>query len=725
MGRIASTFTVSALFVVRFASAHERGPDSTQAPSSLPSTTLPASMPIATEDDTEGFETVVRAERPLSAASAMAVRAQDFLLRPRYRPADILQVTPGLFVAQHAGGGKANQYFLRGFDADHGTDLALSVDGVPVNLVSHAHGQGYADLHWVIPEVIESIDVTKGPYAAQAGDFATAGAIDLITRTQLTRSEIGLTGGMFNTYRGLVLVSPTLERWHPFFAAEVYGRDGPFIHGEHLVRYNVFAKLSFDVTPSSTLALTLTSYASGWNASGQVPERAVAAGTLSPFDTIDASEGGASQRHSAYVAYDMRPDQRSRFRAMAYVVHAQLDLFSNFTFFSRDPVNGDEIEQNDSRTYFGLATSYDRRFRLGRIDFNTTIGLRVRSDVIDNALHYDVKREQLQDVVLANISETSFGLHGQADIVWLSWLRSVIGLRGDYFNFAVSDLLEDRATSGNATSGSRQPVIVSPKASVVLSPLAIPHATLDIFLNFGTGYHSNDARGVVRALAPVTPLTRAIGYEIGARTQLWSRLDLAADFFLTDMTEETVWVGDEGTTEVRGPTRRFGGELEGRVRILDWLFADLDVTVSHATFTQNAGNTNAVALAPTVVLQAGVSLRHPVGIFGRAGAFYVGDRPATEDRALIAKGFLRVDCTVGFHHERFEFAVVVQNLLNAAWREAQFANTSRLASETTAASCSGRSRPATSADGTFVGCEDVHFTPGNPINVQGSAKVFF
>jgi outer membrane receptor protein involved in Fe transport len=245
-----------------------------------------------------------------------------------------------------------------------------------------------------------------------------------------------------------------------------------------------------------------------------------------------------------------------------------------------------------------------------------------------------------------------------------------------------------------------------------------------VYLNFGMGYHSNDARGVVRGDDPVTPLTRAIGYEVGARTRLLQRLDLALSLFLLDLESEIVWVGDEGTTEARGPTRRIGAEGELRFEILPWLHADFDATLTRARFTEAPEGEDAVPLAPRLVLSGGLSARHPGGWFGRAGVFHLGDRPATEDGFLTAEGVTRLDATLGYRHPRFELTLSLQNLLNTEWREAQFANVSRLPNETSAATCPSGTRPA-EANGVFLGCEDIHFTPGAPFNAQVSASFFF
>jgi hypothetical protein len=693
---------------VQHAAAHSPTPEEQSSAEQTPAAAKPA-------------EVVVKGRRPTTAASATTVRDRDLELRPPARPADILSAVPGVYVVQHAGGGKANQYFLRGFDADHGTDIALSVDGVPVNQVSHGHGQGYADLHWVIPELVQRIDVKKGPYFAELGDFATAGALNLVTRSSLEQSQLSLSAGMFDTYRGLVIASPRFDGWKPLIAGEVYGTNGPFERGEALRRYNAVTKLTreFGDDAGSSLTVGLASYGSGWNASGQLPLREVRSGRLDRFGSLDPTEGGISQRHAVHASFRAAPTPESSVSLLAYLASYRLNLYSNFTFVSRDPVNGDMIEQTDARTTTGLSGNYRFHRHWGDVTFDTTLGVQARNDLIRNGLHFARQRERLQTVRSDTVREGSLAVYAQEDVEWTHWLRTVAGVRADYFDFQVDDQLKDSTSAGARSSGVRQAALVSPKGSVVLTP----RADLDLYLNFGLGYHSNDARGVVRRVDRVTPLTRATGYEAGARVRLFERLELAAAAFVLDLDSEIVWVGDEGTTEARGATRRLGGELEARLELSSWLFADADLSLTRATYRQSTANA-AVALAPTRIASGGISIQHPGGYFGRVGLFHLGDRPATEDRFFTAEGFTRLDATAGYRTRRYELSLSGQNLTNTSFREAQFANVSRLPRETSPASCPAGTRPV--VDGTaFLGCEDLHFTPGTPVQLQATATLFF
>ncbi len=649
------------------------------------------------------FETRIRARRPSTAASSQVVRDEDLRLRPLSDASDVLEVTPGLFTVQHAGGGKANQYFLRGFDADHGTDVALSVDEVPANMVSHGHGQGYTDLHFVIPELVERLEVTKGPYLASQGDFATAGAVNLVLRRRLERSEVTVSAGRFNTFRALLLAALGAEGpVDGYLAAEVYGSDGPFLLQERLRRLNLSGTATWELAPGAEATLQVQSYAGGWRASGQLPSRRVEAGQLERFGTLDPTDGGGSQRHAARLALVRRGAGGSELRLMAYAVRYQLNLFSNFTFFAADPVNGDQILQTDARTLAGLEGRYTRGLSLGSVELLTSGGIRVRSDGIDNTLAHTVRREVLAPRVDARVDEASLGAWTELDATWTPWLRTVLGLRADLFNAAVRDRLEDTAVLGNATSGTAQALRMSPKASVVLSPAD----SLDVFLNFGQGFHSNDARGWVRAQAPVTPLTGATGYEVGVRARPLPGLDVAASVWALDLQSETVWVGDEGTTEERGPTHRRGVEVEARYRVTPWLRADADVTLTRARFVEDTGAGTRVPLAPRLTASAGLTAEHPSGVFGSLRAGGMGDRPANEDGSLTARGFWLVNAEAGYQSQRFRVALEARNLLDATWEEAQFANESRLPDED-------------------APIEDVHFTPGAPRALRLSASFFF
>lgn len=663
-----------------------------------------------------GYGATARARQEPRAASTRVFTRRELPRGAGVQAEDLLRIVPGLFVVQHAGGGKANQYFLRGFDIDHGTDLALSVDGVPVNMVSHGHGQGYADMHWIIPELIERMEVVKGSYDPRFGDFATAGAVDLQTSSVAPESRVTVQGGMFRTYRGLGVVGTEIDRLSITGAAEVYGTDGPFDHPQDLGRYSLFARAAHPLA-GGDLSLTTTAYGSSWDASGQIPLRAVRAGALDRFGAIDPLEGGSSSRHSVYARYRSGPSLPQRWELLGYLVSYRFSLYSDFTFLRDDPVRGDMIHQDDSRLMSGFKARYQRDDRLGPFVLASRFGFELRSDQIRNHLERAPARELGERLTAARIGESGIGAFVEEEIEWLSWLRTSAAARLDRFDFAVRDALEDRESEGTRTSGERARTRVSPKASLVIAP----RRWLELYGNLGYGFHSNDARGVVQG---VTALTRALGYEIGARTRptRWLSAQLVA--FRLDLDSELVWVGDEGTTEPSGRTRREGLEAELRVAPLDWLVVELSATWTHARFRDVPAREAAVPLAPRRLIAGSLTAQHPTGLFGRLSVLHVGDRPATEDSFLTAQGFTRADLSVGYRHPRFELSLRLENLLDAAFRESQFATVSRLASETAAGACAPGTR-AVSVGGSFQGCEDIHFTPGTPFSAQASASLFF
>jgi outer membrane receptor protein involved in Fe transport len=668
----------------------------------------------------EATEVVIEGEKPGSeAASRVTLGRRELELRPRLRPGDIVEAVPGLFAVQHAGGGKAEQFYLRGFDADHGTDVAFSVDGIPVNLPSHGHGQGFADLHFLIPELVVGLDGYKGTFYASQGDFATAGAVNMKLAEKFDESYAQYSIGQYGIMRGLAIASPDLgDSWRAVLAAELYKDDGPFVNPEQLKRFNLYFKLTHDLGQGGKLSATWMSYGSTWHGSGQIPARAVCnegeaqnpgpetfnQPCIDHFGNVDPTEGGATQRHIASLAYEGMVGD-SQLSAMAYVQSYRFDLFSNFTFFAEDPVHGDEIEQTDSRFVAGIDTHVKSHFHIGEARFQTTLGAQVRVDSIDNALYHDEARERLETKVAANVQQSAIGVYGEEEIRLRRWIKFTLGARAQRMDVSVEDKNEDLTKQGNKSSGAKGASLLLPKASVVVSP--IPE--LDLFGSFGRGFHSNDARGVVRADNPATLLTPARGYEIGVRARPIKGLSVSAAGFLIDLDSELVWSGDAGDTEASGQTRRFGLELDARYHLSNWLFADADATFTRARYTSNAGNGSAVALAPTRTFSAGIGVRPTVGDFtpyASARVKSIGSRPATEDESLTAEGFTVVDADAGVRWKNIEAGLDVQNLLDATWREVQFATETRLAYEP---------KPVTG----------IHYSPGWPRTVMAKATLYW
>jgi TonB-dependent Receptor Plug Domain len=638
---------------------------------------------------------VVTAPPPVSASSELFIPGRDFELRPQGRPADVLRLVPGLVLGQHAGGGKSEQYFLRGFDADHGTDVALFVDGVPVNLRSHAHGQGYADLHFLIPETVRQLEAFKGPYHAEFGDFATAGAFNFVTLDVVTENIVEAGGGTFGTQRYLTVFSPTRGAIKTLFAAEIYLTDGPFERSQDYRRLNLFGKASGRLGGDVDFSVSASHLRSDWFASGQVPRRAVESGLIDRFGAIDNSEGGDTQRtiFNGQLRWQPSSDQQAWVRGWAQ--YYTLDLFSNFTFFLNDPANGDGIEQIDRRWVAGVDAAYQHTVRPWGMPLTATGGLQVRMDRARVVLANQADRHLLGRTQDVDVREVSYSPYVKIDVAPLPWLRLVTGARGDIFTYDVHDNL---AGEGGPLTGHVARAIPSVKANAIVGPFF----RTELFANFGTGFHSNDARAVITD--PSLPaLAKARGYELGLKSRPVSRVELSATYWVLHLASELVFVGDEGTTEARGPSHRHGWELAARVRLFDWLSFGGDVTVSRARFDDGGE----VPLAPRLTARADLTARWSWGLSLALGMRLLGDRFATEDGQETARGYTLFDVSARYRYKALEFFASVENLLNVDYREAQFFFTSRL-----------RGEPA-------AGVADMHYTPGNPRTVLGGIAIRF
>jgi outer membrane receptor protein involved in Fe transport len=667
-----------------------------------PATGDPSIAVVASEAEPRAREVedvVVHGEaRGVDAASRVHVGRRELELRPRQRPGDVLEAAPGLFAVQHAGGGKANQYFLRGFDADHGTDVAFFVDGVPVNMPSHGHGQGFTDVHFVIPELVVGVDAAKGPYYADLGNFATAGAVKLQLADTYGEHVAHVTAGSFGVRRGLVIASPSLgEDWKLLLAGEAAAQDGPFQLGENLSRANLFAKLTHEPSARARLALTAMSYGSTWRASGQIPVRAVCGegepGLAAPasygkpcldrFGFVDPSEGGSTARSSLSALYTHATDD-TRLRALAYAIRYDFRLHSNFTFFADDPQRGDGIEQTDARTVLGTNVEAARHWHVFGAPLVVRAGVDVRRDGAEVELwRQDQARTRLEAKNRSAVHELASAGYLEGDARLSDEVRVVAGLRAQRLDVTVTDRLTE--TGPGSGSGARGASLALPKLSVIVTP----REDWQLFANAGRGFHSNDARGAVLRAGAARLLTPAWGAEIGARHRPVRGIELTAVAFGLDLDSELVWSGDAGTTEASASSRRVGLELGARYAIASVFFADLDATFTSARFRDVPSEESAVPLAPRRTLSAGFGARPTFGAFTPFAALrvkHLGDRPANEDRSLTAAGFTVVDANVGVRYRGVEAALDVQNLLDVDWREVQFATTSRLAYEPAAVS---------------------------------------
>lgn len=638
---------------------------------------------------------VVTTTRTFSAGSDASFRAAAFAHAPRNSGQDILRVVPGLVIAQHAGGGKAEQIFLRGFDADHGTDVHIRVDEAPVNMVSHGHGQGYADLHFIIPETIERVDVVKGPYFARYGDLTTAGAVSMKTFDSLSENLVRLEGGSFGTWRGVGLFRAPIgsERVNAYFGGEVYATTGYVERPQNLRRLILFGKTAAHLGRNSFLTASISGFGSSWNASGQIPGRAVRSGEITRFGAIDSTEGGATSRITGTLHYAATGE--APFRLTGSVTSYRFRLFSNFTFFASDSIRGDGIEQTDDRTILSLKAERDFLYEGIGLPMFTRVGADLRSDDIVVGLYHDSARIRLETTDYARIRQRHIGPYVEQSI-HLPWARLLLGLRADYFLFDVENIM----AGGTGAEGIAGSFLLSPKANVA-APLS---DDVTLFANAGFGFHSNDARAMVGN--PEESIPRAFGAELGVRYgRPGGPFSLAGAAWSLSLEKEFVFVGDEGTTEESGRTVRRGVDLEAQANPFRWLSISIDATVSEGRFTDLPEGENRIPLAPDLTLTANALAR-----LGGTSAFLrlrrVGDRPANEFGTVIAKGYSIVDLSVSRRFGPAELFVTVENLLDAEWNEAQFDTESRLA---------GEPEPVS----------ELHFTPGTPRSIRGGAAIRF
>ena len=693
-------------------------------------------------------EVLVEAPPAFSAASSDDIRARDFELRPHDTMQEILNNVPGLIVRQHQGGGKATQYLIRGFNADHGTDFAVTVDGLPVNLVSHAHGQGYADLNFVIPETLERLQLWKGPYFVHLGDLATAGGLNLVTKEKFDEDFVHAEGGSFDRMRYVAGLSPKLGNVQTLFAGQAYYSNGPFEHPENFARYNAYAKLTLAPTAGSKLWLAGTFYAADWDASGQIPAREVSAGRLDRFGAIDPTEGGRTDRENLDFHYQAKLSPEDRIDLQLYATRYKLRLWSDFTFFQEFYATADDvifrtpdepigpgrfqpasgIEQNDMRWLYGAKASWTHAWVLQGFPLESVLAFETRNDDVDVAVYRELRRNRFFTITRTHVEERSFSGYWGQTIFFTDWLRFEGGLRGDWFVFDVTDRLPSQnqlpPTAGPLMPGDgpfrigarSTDGIVSPKANLVLTP----HPSTDVYLNYGNAFHSQDARSVAQAKQAdgqdFKAIVPSLGYEIGVRTrQLDGRLDAAAALWLIDLESEVVFCGDCGTIEgtgtsfdEAGPTRRWGVDFEARYQITRWLDADYDLSYADPRFK----NGDAIPIAPTLFMNGGLTAKFGNGFEAAFRVRFLDDRPAIEDRSLTARGYLIMDIIAKYRWRNVEASLGLLNLADFDWQEAVFADTSVTKCELTGR-CRRDNRP------------DIHFTPGDPFGVRAGLKVFF
>jgi hypothetical protein len=588
---------------------------------------------------------------------------------------DILRIVPGLFIAQHAGGGKSEQIFLRGFDCDHGTDVNVSVDGLPVNMVSQAHGQGYADLHWLIPELIREVDFGKGPYYAEQGDFATAGYVTFNTLSFLEEDMIKLELGQFNTFRMVGLFNLLGEEARnvgkdAYIGTEYLMTDGPFEHPQNFHRLNFFGKYNQIVDQNNMFTITASLFNSKWDQSGQIPQSAVDDGIISRWGSLDPSEGGTTERYNLSAKSFHQLNDGSVIKNLLYYTRYHFDLYSNFTFFLNDPINGDQIRQKEQRNLYGYKGTYVKSYSLAKENtIKTQFGGGFRFDQIINSQLLNTKeRFSILDTSnIGDIYQNNISLFGQMTWMKKKWIVG-FGLRFDAFKFEYMD-----KTSDVFITDSKYEQLLSPKLNIALNATE----NLQIYLKLGQGFHSNDARVVTRNDS-LAILPRAFGADLGINWKPVPKLIINAALWYMYLESELVWSGDAGTWEPSGKTNRLGVDLSLRWQIVNGLFFDTDINYGIARFIDEPEGANYVPLAPVWTSTGGLTLNHPRGWSSSFRYRLMSDRPADETNEVTALGYGIFDFKLNYTLRKWTFGVSFENLFNSDWNDAQFAGEYRV-----------------------------------------------
>lgn len=661
------------------------------------------------------FRNLADLERPAenlvgvaSAASEGAVTAEQIAVRPITRVGEVLETVPGLIISQHSGEGKANQYYLRGFNLDHGTDFASTVAGVPVNMPTHAHGHGYADANFLIPELVSGVQFRKGPYYADEGDFSSAGSSNVNYFNVLDRPLVELSGGSDGWGRFLGAASPKVGGGHLLAALELNHNDGPWVLANDYKKANGILRYSRGDAQDG-FSLTGLAYSADWNATDQVPLRAIEGGTISRWGNIDPTDNGHTYRYA--VAADIqRSGMGHTTRMTAYVQRYGLNLFQNFTYFLDDPVNGDQFEQEDRRWILGGQATHRRLGHLGTHDTESSFGTEVRYDAIGTVgLYRTAQGSRLSTIREDKVGQFSVGMFAQTEIEWNGALRTTFGLRGDVYRFQVDS--DEPRNSGTEVEG-----ILSPKVSAVLGPWA----DTELYVSAGLGFHSNDGRGSTITIDPatrdpvdsVTPLVRALGAEFGVHTVRVPGLQTTVSVWRLGFDSELLFVGDAGTTEASRPSRRYGVEITNYARPQPWLILDLDVAFSRARFTDSDPAGDFVPGSLSRVVSAGIAIAPAEagtpGPFGGLRLRHFGPRPLIEDESVQSAATSLVSGEVGYRFSnRLQLGFEAFNLFDSEVSDIDYFYTSRLPGEPT------------------EGIDDIHTHPAQPRSARVSLQVRF
>jgi hypothetical protein len=643
-----------------------------------------------------------------SAGSEGAITATQLAVRPVNRATEVLETVPGLVISQHSGEGKANQYYLRGFNLDHGFDFAQTVAGVPVNMPTHAHAQGYADSNFLIPELVSGVQFRKGPYYAENGDFSSAGSANVNYFNVLDRPMVTLSGGSFGYGRFLGAASPRVGEGNLLVAMEWERDNGPWVSPNNKDKYNSVVRYS-QGDARNGLSLTFMGFSNHWHSTDQIPQRAVDEGLISRFGFIEETDGGETFRYNGTFDWQKSGTNDST-RLTGYVQRYGVQLFHNFTYFLNDPINGDQFEQFERRWTSGAKLTHRRLFRFGEKLSETAFGVDVRNDVVGGPLGLYLTRatERLSAVREDEVNQTSVGTFVDTEIEWARTFRTTFGVRGDVYRWNVQS--DNPLNSGERTSG-----ILSPKVSAAFGPWR----GTELYANWGLGYHSNSALGLTLQVDPFTgepaeaspPFARAHGAEFGLRTVAIRGLQTTATLWFLGFDSELIYVGDSGSTEAGPASRRTGVEITNYVYPNPWVALDLDLSFSRARFLDVPEGEDFVPGALNRVISGGIAVNPPAGIsvgpFGSLRLRHFGPRALIEDNSVKSKSTSIVNGEVGYKFsERVRVALEGFNIFDAEVSDIDYFFESRLQHE---------------ADPV----EDIHFHAAIPRSARVTLQVSF
>lgn len=619
-------------------------------------------------------------------------------LQPVKSAQDLLRAVPGLFIAQHAGGGKAEQIFVRGTDNDHGTDFAIFFDDIPVNLPTHAHGQGYADMHFMIPEIVGKASFYKGPYDAKLGDFSICGAAMFNSLYRLDKNTAKVEYGMFNNQRALLMLNVLdkkhlVKKWddNAYIAADYMYNDGYFINKLNFKRLNIFAKYNAHISNSTDLSFTASTFNSNWDASGQLPLRAVESGKLDRLGSVDPSEGGSTSRTNINLKTTTTFKDNSTFKNQLYYTKNIFDLYSNFTFFMNDTINGDEIRQWENRDMFGYKGAYNRTDN----NLNSEIGITTRTDLLKGGRDHVKERQFLNLEAKANAQITNYSFYINENWHFHPKWNLNLGLRNDLFNFNYQDKID------NANSGQKWIYRFNPKLNLYYDI----SENVSLFAKAGTGFHSNYVQAVVSKDAISNPVPKSYGADLGTNFKLRHNVLVSVTGWWLHIGSEYKFGADDGSYEDIGNARKVGFDASVRYQVIANLWADVNLNYAHGILADAPKGANLLPLQPTWNATGGLTWKlHNINASLRYR--YMGDRPATEDGLVKSKSYFITDAVVRYTRSRFELGISAENIFNEQWAEAQFYDESRLKDE-------------------VAPVFDFHNTPGTPFYLKGSISCFF